>query len=59
MSGNITVPSAWVGTLSVLFSLALVIYGLRIYTRIRPAFVLATPDYIITMAFVGNCSRSL
>ncbi|KAF2187925.1 hypothetical protein K469DRAFT_567509 [Zopfia rhizophila CBS 207.26] len=38
--------------LSVLFSLALILYGLRMYTRIRPAFVLATPDYIITMAFL-------
>lgn len=57
--GNTNLPSAWVGALSVLFSLALILYGLRMYTRIRPAFVLAAPDYIITVAFVGTCPRRL
>jgi hypothetical protein len=58
-AGNTTLPSAWVVALSVLFSLALILYSLRMYTRICLTFVLATPDYIISMAFMGICPRRL
>ncbi|RYP43873.1 hypothetical protein DL768_009606 [Monosporascus sp. mg162] len=37
---------------SILFAVALMAYGVRIYNRVRPAFTLAVPDYIITIALL-------
>ncbi|KAH7111819.1 hypothetical protein B0J11DRAFT_191023 [Dendryphion nanum] len=37
---------------SSLFTIALVIYGARMYTRIRPTFKLAAPDYFVSAALL-------
>jgi hypothetical protein len=44
---------------TILFALTLVVYGFRMYTRIRPTFRLATTDYIITVALVSISNRFL
>lgn len=38
---------------SCLFTTALIVFGVRMYTRIRPTFKLAAPDYFVSAALVS------
>jgi len=58
-NGNITVSTSGAVAISLLFALALFLYGLRIYTRVRPTFKLSAVDYIISVAFVRTYGRYL
>jgi hypothetical protein len=58
-NGNITVSNPGAVSISLLFALALFLYGLRIYTRVHPTFKLSAVDYIISVAFVRTCGRYL
>ncbi|KAH7108853.1 hypothetical protein B0J11DRAFT_449405 [Dendryphion nanum] len=42
---------------SFLFTITLIVYGVRIYTRIRPTFKLAAPDYFVSAALVSTYNR--
>jgi hypothetical protein len=57
--GDISNATPGLVGVSFLFAITLIAYGVRIYTRIRPTFKLATPDYIITAALVGTKSNHL
>jgi hypothetical protein len=57
--GNTTNATPGVEGLSSLLALALILYGLRMYTRIRPTFKLAASDYIVSVALVGARGRCL
>lgn len=41
---------------SILFVISLTIYGVRMYTRIRPTIKLTAGDYVVTAALVGSQS---
>jgi hypothetical protein len=43
-------------SVSILFVVSSMAYGVRIYSRVRPAVRLAVPDYVITMAVVSATS---
>jgi hypothetical protein len=57
--GNTSNATPGIVGVSCLFTVALIVYGVRMYTRIRPTFKLATPDYLVSVALVSTCSRSL
>jgi len=57
--GSITRSTPGAVAISFLFALTLFLYGLRIYTRVRPTFQLSAVDYTISVAVVRTCGRYL
>lgn len=57
--GDVSNATPGIVGVSCLFAIALIVYGVRMYTRIRPTFKLAAPDYLASAALVSTCSRSL
>ena len=59
VGGNITNAIPGLVGVSFLFAITLIAYGVRMWTRIRPKFQLAAPDYTISAALVGGYRRYL
>ncbi|KAH8706880.1 hypothetical protein GQ44DRAFT_777700 [Phaeosphaeriaceae sp. PMI808] len=50
--GNTTNTTPGIVGISCLLTITLIVYGVRMYARIRPTFKLAAPDYIVSLAFL-------
>lgn len=44
---------------SCLLAIVIIVYGVRMYTRIRPVFKLGAPDYLVSAALVSTYSGYL
>ncbi|KAF1952266.1 hypothetical protein CC80DRAFT_572899 [Byssothecium circinans] len=52
MQGSRSNATPGIVGVSCLFTIALILYGVRMYTRIRPTFKLAAPDYFVSVALL-------
>lgn len=51
--GNTSNATSGLIGVSFLFAIGLFVYGVRIYTRCRPIFKLAIPDYLVSTSLVS------
>jgi hypothetical protein len=59
VNGNITASTPGAVVISLLFAVALLFYGIRIYARIHATSKLSTNDCIISVVVVRNCGKYL